>query len=151
MRHSKTEKVREVITSLAVTHSLVVEQMEELIVLLQEIVDLEDNTPSLPIRTVKSNRRPIANRQTLSIEWDGKSCFLGNTLLFLFFERLSRSANRYVSHEELLDDVWGGDREATTIRGVVKRLRDKLEDSEMTEVAHFIDGSIAGYYGLILV
>lgn len=150
MDSSKQEEIREVLKSLAYTHSLVVEQMESMISVLTKLLDADEQS-----LTAKRARRregwPISNRDTLSIEWEGKSCFLGNTLLFWFFERLARTPNRYVSHQQLLDDVWGGDRQPTTIRGVVKRLRDKLVEVEMHDLASRIDGSENGYYGLMMV
>jgi DNA-binding response OmpR family regulator len=94
---------------------------------------------------------PQVDRGTLTISWRGKTCCLGNTLLFLFFERIARSPNRYVPHVDLLDDVWGGHREPATIRGVVKRLRNRLAESGMGDLAKAIDGSVSGHYGLILV
>lgn len=94
--------------------------------------------------------RPIADRTTLSVVFQGKTCFLGNTLLFRFFETISRRPNRYFSHAELLDEVWGGPRSDATIRNVAKRLRDKLKSAGLTELAEVIDGSTTGYYVLLL-
>ena len=149
MGSTKQEEIREVLKSLAYTHSLVVEQMESMISVLTTLLEVDALSS-----TASSARRkgwPVANRDTLSVEWEGKSCFLGNTLLFLFFERIARTPNRYVSHQQLLDDVWGGNRQSTTIRGVVKRLRDKLVEVDMDDLAARIDGSENGYYGLMMV
>lgn len=149
MKSSK-EQIREILKNLAYTHSLVVEQMESMIRVLTQMLEAEEALLSEE-RTGHRRDWPLANQVTFSAEWQGKSCFLGNTLLFWFFERLSRTPNRFVSHEELLDQVWGGDRTTSTIRGVAKRLRDKLDESGMPELSERIDGSETGYYGLIMV
>ena len=149
MGSTKQEEIREVLRSLAFTHSLVVEQMESMISVLTKLLELDELSSTL--RCSRRKGWPVANRDTLSVEWEGKSCFLGNTLLFWFFERIARTPNRYVSHQQLLDDVWGGNRHPTTIRGVVKRLRDKLAKVGMGDLATRIDGSENGYYGLMMV
>lgn len=103
------------------------------------------------IPRLQNSRSLIADCETLSVVWNDKTCFLGNTLLFRFFERLARSPNRYVPHSELLEDVWGGVRDMSTIRGVAKRLRDRLREEDMGELADAIDGSVIRHYGLKLV
>jgi hypothetical protein len=150
MTEVKAEEIRQVLKNLAYTHSLVVEQMESMIQVLTELVDVDDILTARQSRSRKEGW-PVANRETLCVEWEGKSCFLGNTLIFWFFERLARSPNHYVSHQTLLDEVWGGDRQPTTIRGVAKRLRDRLSEFGMEELARQIDGSENGYYGLMMV
>jgi hypothetical protein len=37
--------------------------------------------------------QPVADKTLLSIRWQGKTCFFGNTLPFRFFERLARRPN----------------------------------------------------------
>ena len=147
---SKREEIRAVLKNLAYTHSLVAEQMESMIQVLTQLVENDELVNSGGRAAIRKGW-PVANRETLSAEWKGRSCFLGNTLLFWFFDRLAQSPNRYVSHQELLDDVWGGERQSTTIRGIAKRLRDTLEENGIQELANQIDGSETGYYGLILV
>lgn len=93
---------------------------------------------------------PVADKTLLSIRWRGKSCFLGNTLPFLFFERLARRPNQYFSYGQLLDDVWEGLRASSAIHSVVKVLRRKLAEAGMADLAHAIDGSVYGHYGLRL-
>lgn len=139
--------IQESLRSLAETHAAAVAQIEETMADLLRALELDDVTEDRD----RSDQRPKANVTTFSIEWRGKSCFLGNTLLFWMFERLVRSPNRYIAHIDLLDDVWRGDRQSSTIRGVAKRLRDRLVAAGMDELASAIDGSVAGYYGLILV
>lgn len=144
---AKKVLIRECLCSLVETQTAAVAEIQEKIsVLLRELgLNDEDNAES------KSDERPKADVATFSVEWHGRSCFLGNTLLFWLFDRLAQSPNCYVSNVDLLDDVWRGEREDSTIRGVAKRLRDRLCAAGMTDLAAAIDGSVPGYYGLMLV
>jgi hypothetical protein len=56
-----------------------------------------------------------------------------------------------VPHVDLLDSVWDDPREGSAIRGVAKRLRHRLAAAGMADVVDAIDGSVSGFYGLILV
>ena len=141
----KRHKIQESLRALAQTHALAVAQIEETISILEQMLELD--VAARPT----SKHLPVADATTFSITWQDRTCFLGNTLLFWLFHRLLLSPNRYVAHIDLLDDVWKGDRETSTIRGVAKRLRDKLAAAEMKDLAESIDGTVAGYYGLILV
>ena len=141
----KRQQIQESLRALAQTHAVAVAQIEETISILEQMLELD--VAARPT----SKHLPVADETTFCITWQSRSCFLGNTLLFWLFHRLLLSANRYVAHVDLLDDVWKGARETSTIRGVAKRLRDKLVESEMQELADAIDGTVAGYYGLILV
>jgi len=53
-----------------------------------------------------ATNRPFVDRALLSVIHRGKSCFLGNTLLLRLIERLLRSLNQYVSHQQLQEEVW---------------------------------------------
>lgn len=97
----------------------------------------------------KVTRLPIAEQATFRVIWRGHYCFLGNTLLFRLFTRLLLSPNTYVSHDDLLDEVWKGERQGSTIRGIVKRLRDRLRKANMADLANSIDGSVTGHCGLM--
>lgn len=141
----KRQQVQESLRLLARTHASAVAQIEETIALLMFTLELDEPT------VVTAERLPVADETTFCILWNGHVCFLGNTLLFWMFRRLLRSANGYVAHVDLLDDVWKGNRESSTIRGVTKRLRDKLIEAGMEDLAMAIDGTVAGYYGLMLV
>jgi len=147
--------IQESLLSLAETHSAAVNQLEQTIAVLAGVLEIDDvrvTVTGMPSReSGKKTSMPVADRATMTVEWQGRSCPLGNTLMFWFFERLVRSPNQYVSHVDLLDTVWDGQREGSTIRGVAKRLRDWLDSAGMADIANAIDGSVAGYYGLILV
>ena len=107
-------------------------------------------TLQAPTHDPEDAARPIADRSLLSVRWRGKSCFLGNTLPFRFFERLARRPNQYYSYEQLLDEVWEGTRTFSAIRSVVKVLRRKLVAAGMDDLANAIDGSVSRHYGLML-
>jgi DNA-binding response OmpR family regulator len=83
-----------------------------------------------------------------AVRWNGHECLLGQTILFRLLRRLVASRNRYVSYEQLLDDVWGGIRSATAIRSAVRDLRRKLVASGMPDLAGAIDGANPGHYGI---
>jgi hypothetical protein len=152
MKDDHRQTIRDALRTLATTHAIAIEQMERMIAVLNLALETDEPDRSgLGPRSSANANLPTANRETLSVVWRGNSCFLGNTLLFWFFERIARSPNRYVAHVDLLEDVWGGERKDATIRGVAKRLRDRLAENGMQDLAGAIDGSVPGYYGLILV
>ncbi|WP_437226581.1 helix-turn-helix domain-containing protein [Planctomicrobium sp. SH661] len=156
-RKRRKEEISASLKLLAATYVRTVRQlerqMEETLATLCRELELEDAgwldsvlAIDVDVAPPSSAFRPVADRSTLSVVFQGKSCFLGNTLLFRFFEALSRRPNRYFAHSELLDEVWGGQRSESSIRNVAKRLRDRLVLTGMAEVANAIDGSTAGYY-----
>jgi len=93
---------------------------------------------------------PVVDRPSLSIRWREATCFLGNTLLFRLYEKLSSRPNRYFRYSELLAEVWGGPRSTQTIHNLVKRLRDRLISSRMKPIADAIDGHVRDHYALRL-
>lgn len=94
--------------------------------------------------------RLIADRGTLSINWDGRTCYLGFTLPFQLFEALACRPNRYIPVEDLLDEVWSQVRSDAAVRSVVRDLRSRLREAGMADLAAAIDGSNRGRYGLML-
>ena len=93
---------------------------------------------------------PSVDRQTLSVHWKGRSCFLGHTTALRLMERLAQRPNQYLSHGQLLTDVWGGSRSPSASRSAVADLRSRLAASGMAELADAIDGRNPGHYGLII-
>ena len=78
----------------------------------------------------------------------GKSCRLGNTLEFRLLERLNQQPNRYVSHNDLSNDVWGDDQTTkNSIQRVVCNVRRKLGGDGL---AVRIDGSQRLHYRLVV-
>lgn len=155
----KKRLIQETLRCLATSNSAAVARIEETIAVLTNALELDGLDVDRTVRSTANQQStgmpksdlPAADQTTFTVIWRGRSCFLGNTLLFRLVERLVRSPNRYVSHVDLLDDVWDGQREGSTIRGVAKRLRDQLAKDGMEDLAQSIDGSITGHYGLMLV
>lgn len=87
---------------------------------------------------------------TLSVRWDGRECVLGASIGFRLMERLARRPGRYVSHDQLLEDVWRCFRSTSTVRSAVRDLRRRLADSGMGDLAERIDGTHRGHYALLL-
>jgi DNA-binding response OmpR family regulator len=95
-------------------------------------------------------QRPLLDDSTLSVIWKGKMVHLGHTLAFRLLARLARHPNQYVTHMDLLRDVWDDDDLASaTIRSLVRELRRKLCTGGMTDLAAAIRGH-NGRYILVL-
>ena len=145
LTNEKHQQICQSLRKCVYSHQEVAKQIEKATLELAEILKLDET------RDFNDFSRPVVDRTTFTVSWRGRTCRLGNTLLFWLFYRLARSTNCYVAHVDLLDDVWHGAREASTIRGVVKRLRDQLTAAGMEGLASAIDGSVSGYYGLMIV
>ena len=90
--------------------------------------------------------RPLLDGSTLSVTWKGKALHLGNTLAFRLLERLARCPNQYVTHLDLLRDVWDDEFMATaTIRSLVRQLRRKLRGAGWADLAAAIRGHNGHY------
>ena len=73
---------------------------------------------------------------------------LGNTLTFRLLERLARCPNQYVTHLDLIRDVWEDellDTTTATIRSLVRQLRCKLRGAGWTDLAAAIRGHNGRY------
>lgn len=89
-------------------------------------------------------RRPLLDEATLSVLWNGKSVHLGHTQGFWLLARLARSANQYVTHLDLIEDIWDNDLTDTAVlRAGVRRLRIKLRRGGMGDLAD----AIVGHHG----
>ena len=94
----------------------------------------------------RASQRPLLDKTTLSVTWRGKSLHLGHTRNFWLLDRLSRCPNQYVTHLDLLNDVWDDEELSTaTIRSVVRHLRRRLRDGDMGELAAAIRGHNGRY------
>jgi len=154
MNAKKRQQIRLVLRSLAESHVAALEQLQQAFVLLDEESALdplsfwEAHTSSHAGSTATGELDVDAVR--LMVTFRGRRCFLGNTLAFRFLARLARHPNAYVSHKDLLEDVWEGPRSESSIRSVVKTLRRKLRDADLAELANAIDGSERKRYALKL-
>lgn len=92
------------------------------------------------------SQRPILDQSTLCVTWKDKSVHLGYTRVFRLLDRLSRCPNQYVTHLELLQDVWDDENLSdATIRSVVRHLRSRLRSEGMEELAARIRGHNGRY------
>jgi RNase H-fold protein (predicted Holliday junction resolvase) len=90
--------------------------------------------------------RPLLDQSTFSVMWQGKSLRLGNTRLFWLLDRLAQHTNQYVTHLELIQEVWEDEELTTaTIRSVVRHLRSRLRGGGMDDLAAAIHGH-KGHY-----
>ncbi len=154
MNPEKQERIRQTLRSLAEAHATTIKLMEQALDLMSAEISLDPVTfwksrgsPEVSRFTSKS---ALIDRETLTITYRGRSCFLGRTLPFRLFDRLACRPNVYVSYEDLLTDVWDGERTDDAIRSVVKTLRGKLRKAGMNQLADAIDGSVPGHYALKL-
>ena len=94
--------------------------------------------------------RPLVDASTLSVTWRGRSVHLGHNRGFRLLDRLARRPNQYVTHLDLLRDVWDDEELSTdTIRSVASQLRGKLRAHGMCDLADAIRGH-GGRYALVL-
>ena len=113
---------------------------------------LPEPTRSAPGRRGERNPdRPVVDQSTFSVSWQGKSLHLGHTRSFWLLARLARRPNQYVTHLELITEVWDADDELTTatIRSTVCQLRRRLRMKRMSGLAAAIRGH-NGHYMLAL-
>jgi DNA-binding response OmpR family regulator len=107
--------------------------------------DLQGRGRNCPEARMKTPR-PFLDQSTLSVSWRGKSLHLGHTRAFWLLSRLSRRPNQYVTHLDLLHDVWDDEElEVATIRSAVRHLRRRLRDGDMSELAEAIRGHNGHY------
>ena len=92
----------------------------------------------------ENGTRPLMDESTLSVMWHGRTLHLGNTQGFWLLTRLLRSANRYVTHLDLLRELWDDEFADTgLLRAGIQRLRVKLRHGGMSDLA----GAITGHQG----
>jgi DNA-binding response OmpR family regulator len=92
----------------------------------------------------------VIDEARFTVRWDGRECELGQTLLYRLLRRLNALPVRYVTHEDLLEDVWGAERTPSAIRTAVGDLRRRIKAAGMNDLAGAIDGRNPGHYGLRL-
>jgi DNA-binding response OmpR family regulator len=93
-----------------------------------------------------NSERPVLHESTLCVNWKGKSLYLGHTRSFWLLDRLARRPNQYVTHLDLLHDVWDNEELSTsTIRSVVRHLKCKLRVGDMHDLADSIRGRNGRY------
>ena len=93
---------------------------------------------------------PVIDHSRFTVTFGGRTCRLGNTIPFRFLARLAESPGRYVSHEQLVDDVWDGQGSDDALRSVVKHLRRRLREAGLDDLAGAINGLTPGHFVLRL-
>jgi len=156
MTPDRRESVRLALRTLAESHAATLRLMEQAYALLADELALDPldflarHIPPAGDPPADENR-PVLDDARLTVAFRGRTCHLGNTLPFRLLTRLARRPGCYVTHDDLLADVWDGAiRSDSVVRGTVKVLRQKLRDAGMTELADAIDGSAPGRYALRL-
>jgi len=104
----KQEQIRRVLRQLAANYSAAMKMMEQVLGFMEEELSLEQTPPKgfrARLKNQPSSRLEV-DRSALSVTSRGRSCFLGNTLMFRLIEQLAKHRNKYVPYEDLLADVW---------------------------------------------
>lgn len=140
----QAERLRMSVTQLAADLRDLVRRTEGILNLLVDITGGSSHG-----RRVRPRSGMIDNA-TFTVQWNGKVCHLGYTVPYRLFVRLSEQPNEFVSHQQLLDDVWGGPRSGSAVRSAVAELRSRLSRAGMEDLAAAIDGTNTGFYGLRL-
>jgi len=127
-------KLRNILADLAALHSAAS-------VLAQEATSLvsADDTiqPRIGWRLPRNGELVVSNVMCC-VEWRGRRCVLGPSLLFKMIHRLSRHPERYFTYELLMDEVWQRQCTEDAVRTLVKRLRRALNDAGMPGLASSI-------------
>ena len=93
--------------------------------------------------TELNNRRPrpLLDESTLCVFWAGRRLHLGHTKSFWVLTRLARCPHQYVTHLDLIREVWDKeDLPTSTLRSLVRELRRKLRRGGMADLADAIRG-----------
>lgn len=110
-----------------------------------------ERTPDEDLRqsgAAATSRRPLLDTSSFSVLWRGKSLKLGHTRPFWILHRLAQCPNRYVTHLDLLNDVWDDeDRQIDTIRSSIRNLKSRLRSGGLHDLAEAIHGH-RGHYAL---
>jgi hypothetical protein len=92
----------------------------------------------------EAEQRPLLDEATLSVIWKGRTLHLGHTQGFWLLTHLARRANQYITHLDLLREIWDDEfADTCLLRSGVRRLRDKLRQGGMADLA----GAITGHHG----
>lgn len=127
-----------------------VRSLDEAEQILDDLVPFESHVPRSSATGARQGARPIVDTSTFSVRWNGKQCHLGGMIPFRFIERLARRLNHFVPYEQLMVDVWDGNRRSrATIRAVARDLRSALIEAGMDDLASAIKGEHQTY-GLML-
>ncbi len=90
--------------------------------------------------------RPLVDEATLSVIWRGRSLHLGHTKCYWLLARLARRVNQYVTHADLLREIWDDEfADTELLRAGMKRLRRQLRQGGMADLADTLTGHHGRY------
>ncbi len=93
-----------------------------------------------------NEQRPLLDEATLTVTWRGRTLHLGYTQGFRLLTRLARRATQYVTHLDLLREIWDDDfADTTLLRAGMQRLKVKLRRGGMADLADAIVGHRGRY------
>lgn len=114
-----------------------------------EIVQMGDRRPSTNGKRAKASTnapRPLLDEATLSVIWRDQTLYLGYTIEFRLLAYLTRRVNQYVTHVDLLQEIWDDDfAESSVLRAAIQRLRAKLRQGGMGDLAEAVTGCKGRY------
>lgn len=129
-----------------VTAAYCTEEMRTIVLLEHREGSVDHNGDPLHRNGKMGSQRPLLDQSTYSVTWNGKSLHLGHTRCFWLLTRLARRPNQYVTHLDLLNDVWDDEELTTaTIRSTVCQLRRRLRHRGMRGLARAIRGHNGHY------
>jgi DNA-binding response OmpR family regulator len=153
MKTDRRDSIRDSLRRLVEAHEAAMRLLERSYQLLCEefAPDLAEclGTPA-PRDQIDDHFRPVIDPSRFTVTFRGRACRLGNTIPFRFLARLAETPERYVPHQQLIDDLWDGVCSDDALRSVVKNLRRRLRDAGLGELADAIDGLTPGHYALVL-
>ncbi|NUQ51381.1 MAG: winged helix-turn-helix domain-containing protein [Phycisphaerales bacterium] len=148
MDNTHADRLLQAARSLRASLVVVITQVDSLCELVEKSVPRTHVPPA--IVAGPPGRQLRIERTTYTVRWGDRRCRLGNTTAFALIEQLARRPNEYISVDRLLDDLWTGARTYSTVRSTVYRLKRKLHESAMQDLADLIDGRTYGHYALLL-
>ena len=90
--------------------------------------------------------RPLLDEATLSVIWRDHALRLGYNKEFRLLAHLARRANQYVTHVDLLEEIWDDDfADAALLRAGIQRLKTKLRRGGMADLADAVIGCKGRY------
>lgn len=149
MKTDRRDSIRNSLRCLAEAHAAAMRILEHTYQLLCEefAPDLAEYLRPTPPASA-DDLRPVINPSLFTVVFRGRTCRLGNTIPFRFLARLAETPERYVPHQDLIDDLWDGVCSDDALRSVVKNLRRRLRGAGLGELADAIDGLTRGHYAL---
>ena len=108
---------------------------------------LDSSDPEVDAETLEPSRSSRVDDTTFTVHWAGKTCELGNTVLFRLMEKLASSTGRFRTFAALNDEM-GRDNDEK-FAAPKSRLCRALQKAEMPDLAKCIKME-TGHYGLFV-